>query len=366
MPLGDSITYGLSADNDPTVPYWGGYRYHLWNQFQTNNLQIDFVGSQSHGAVELGDKDHEGHSGKTISWINDRVSTFFNPAQPDIVLLMIGSNDTGTSDSPATIAARLGTLIDNILRTSPDVTVLVSSIPPARPEARGGEARIQKINDYNNLIPSIVNARANPRVKFVDMRGKLDINDITAPPADDALHPNFEGYRKISSEWYTALSRNFATSQGTFSVDQDTLVSVENVIGSRFDDMLIADASNNRLTGGDGRDHLTGGAGNDTFVYFKPSEGGDTITDFSFGDSFEISAAGFGNGLVSGVSLLSTPSSSGVFVNGSLPISAHVTFLYENGVLRFDPDGIGSQAAVVIASLNNSPLTLSSQQIRIV
>jgi Ca2+-binding RTX toxin-like protein len=43
----------------------------------------------------------------------------------------------------------------------------------------------------------------------------------------------------------------------------DTLVNIEHVIGSQFDDVLVGDDNSNRLDGNDGNDELVGGAGND-------------------------------------------------------------------------------------------------------
>jgi Ca2+-binding RTX toxin-like protein len=44
----------------------------------------------------------------------------------------------------------------------------------------------------------------------------------------------------------------------------DTLISIENVIGSAFDDNLLGDEGGNVLSGGDGADFVRGGDGNDT------------------------------------------------------------------------------------------------------
>jgi hypothetical protein len=49
MPLGDSITDGF------TVP--GGYRVDLWQKIVASGRTIDFVGSQSNGPGNLGDRD---------------------------------------------------------------------------------------------------------------------------------------------------------------------------------------------------------------------------------------------------------------------------------------------------------------------
>jgi Ca2+-binding RTX toxin-like protein len=46
----------------------------------------------------------------------------------------------------------------------------------------------------------------------------------------------------------------------------DTFVSIENVVGSKFDDTITGDAAANRLVGGEGNDRLNGGAGDDALV----------------------------------------------------------------------------------------------------
>ena len=48
--------------------------------------------------------------------------------------------------------------------------------------------------------------------------------------------------------------------------DGDTLVNIEQVLGSEFDDTIIGDDANNRLIGRDGEDHLEGGAGDDVLL----------------------------------------------------------------------------------------------------
>ena len=64
------------------------------------------------------------------------------------------------------------------------------------------------------------------------------------------------------------------------SGEKDTLTSIENLMGSDFNDILTGNSGANTLDGGTGADTLTGGGGNDTFK-FETGFGADTITDFT-------------------------------------------------------------------------------------
>jgi Ca2+-binding RTX toxin-like protein len=93
---------------------------------------------------------------------------------------------------------------------------------------------------------------------------------------------------------------NLATGIGKGGDAQgDTLVSIEDLGGSFFDDVLIGNADSNRLGGVAGKDILTGAAGADVFVFSEPTESAvgadaDVVTDFSHaeGDKIDISWIG--------------------------------------------------------------------------
>lgn len=206
MPLGDSITHGVIGVNDSDS---GGYRTELWHKFVADGLKVSFVGSQCHGPDSLSNRNHEGHSGWTIRQIAGLVIKGLNTFQPDIVLLMIGTNDT-RKHSVRTMITELSTLIDQITAHSPNVQILVASIPPIHP-AKQPLKRVKRAVAFNQAIPSIVKFKVaqGKKVDFVDMRN-MTVNDLTSSLSldlDNGLHPNAQGYSKIANHWHDAVFR---------------------------------------------------------------------------------------------------------------------------------------------------------------
>jgi Ca2+-binding RTX toxin-like protein len=74
--------------------------------------------------------------------------------------------------------------------------------------------------------------------------------------------------------------------------DTDTLVAIENLVGTEFADWFMGNASANTFTGGAGDDIMTGGAGADIFV-FAAGHGNDQINDFTTGDMLDLRGLGF-------------------------------------------------------------------------
>ncbi|MFM6188827.1 MAG: Ig-like domain-containing protein [Planktothrix sp.] len=361
MPLGDSITAGKENDIQLKAD-WVGYRKELWKDFQFFNLPVDFVGSQSNG--NFSQNQHEGYSGWTISQITGGANNWITATNPDMVLLMIGTNDASSSGS--TMASSLETLVNRITGISKfdNGDLLVSTIAPIHAQSKYYGTRMQNVKDYNALIPGVVNNQpASENVKFVNMwegLNPLSENDISSPTIDaNALHPTQAGYQKMAYHWFDSI---LSTTQ-----QKNDLTGKNNVVGSTRNDMIFGNASNNNLEGGAGDDEITGGEGADTFVYNNPNHGQDILTDFnpSFGDNFSISAAGFGAGLVAGTALSTTASDTGVFVSGNtlnyLGNMPHFFYNTATGVLGFDPDGNNAKPLTLLATLTTKPVLSANQ-----
>ncbi|MDD5333965.1 MAG: hypothetical protein PHS32_09475 [Rhodoferax sp.] len=137
------------------------------------------------------------------------------------------------------------------------------------------------------------------------------------------------------------LALGTATGAG---IGTDTLISIEQVYGSQYADVLIGGTGNDFLIGQNGNDTLTGGAGSDFFQLRTSSADTsvDTITDFSAGvggDSLYFTTSGFTN------------------YSGSNPFASGHARLTQSGtdtLLELDTDGpTGVGTFQTIAILNN-------------
>ncbi|RZL45248.1 MAG: hypothetical protein EOP74_01850 [Variovorax sp.] len=89
------------------------------------------------------------------------------------------------------------------------------------------------------------------------------------------------GIDTVSYQWANAaVSVNLSntSAQAAGGSGRDTLLNIENLTGSAFDDTLEGNFGANRLQGGLGNDTLVGGAGDDTYVLGR-GEGSDVIVE---------------------------------------------------------------------------------------
>jgi lysophospholipase L1-like esterase len=207
LPLGDSITEGFGSSG-------GGYRVELFRQAVQNGKNLTFVGSLQNGPATVQNqpfpKRHQGHGGYTIdtssghSGISGSITEqALANYRPNIVLLMIGTNDINGNVDVAAAPTRLGKLIDAITTRAPDALLVVATIIPI-----ANDGTNPKVQAYNAALPALVNARANAGkhvvlldnyaafVKDPSYRSKL---------MGDYLHPNDAGYAVLGRAMYEAI-----------------------------------------------------------------------------------------------------------------------------------------------------------------
>ncbi len=227
MPLGDSITYGVTRFSGPTGNQPGaaqaiGYRKALYDQLTNDGYIVDFVGSEEAGAdAGLADTAtaHQGHPGFRTDELASQINTNLNAATPDLILSHSGTNDLYQSIATATAAANVNNLVANMsswqTTNSQPLSVLVAKIIPSYHGTSGDSSlALATINTFNSEMESSLNASfdnsLNPdfQVEIVDHYSALDAgSDLTNITIDTVgLHPNTGGYAKMASTWYTALT----------------------------------------------------------------------------------------------------------------------------------------------------------------
>lgn len=207
MPLGDSITDGVGS----SAP-GGGYRVQLFHDAVQAHKALTFVGSATDpngpGMVDgkTFPRNHEGHPGYTIdnsattSGISPLVDQSVATNHPQIILLMIGTNDL--SDL-ANAPARLAPLLDRIINDAPNALLVVAQINPTRDDGANSIIRT-----YNDAIAGLVQTRAanGKHITTVDMYAAITAQtNYRTDLMSDFLHPNDAGYVIMGNVWYAAI-----------------------------------------------------------------------------------------------------------------------------------------------------------------
>ena len=223
MPLGDSITAGTN----------GNYRNDLYTGLLQNNCGVSYVGTQFDANTLVADKDHEGHGGFYIGdenqpnppTIANSVNGWMATTQPNIILLMAGTNDTAwwTNDTASQHGARHDRLIAQIQGQRPNAWIFVASIPRQRPaqihllpDGTMGD-RALLVQQSNDVITANVAARVanGERVRLVDVYGALGIDDLEPLTINGNLagvHPKDPAaYAKIATAFLVAIRAALGT-----------------------------------------------------------------------------------------------------------------------------------------------------------
>jgi len=213
MCVGDSITEGKDVGQ-------GGYRKPLQALLRAGGYSFVYVGKEDDGQPEnqtgfsqgMENPNHEGYG-------SFRIDEMFNGGteeghsappiaqtianyHPDVILLMLGTNDVIQNHEIATIGDRLQALVDAIFAANDKIALVLAEITPM-----GGD-RDATVVAYNAQVAALVDKeKAQGRnIVVADMHSALD-------PAQDlgGVHPNSFGYAKMASVWYEALTGKKAT-----------------------------------------------------------------------------------------------------------------------------------------------------------
>jgi lysophospholipase L1-like esterase len=192
LPLGDSITEGQN----------GGYRDVLYDRLTAAGYTVDYVGPRYDQYSGAPDKDHAGTPGHNTGNILGVVDGHLATYDPDVVLLMIGTNDlawwAAEASAPADAAARVGQILDRIAASG--ARVILATTPPIQDASvpPDGRSRAQLLRDYNAALRTLAAARG---VALVDIEATLTLSDLY-----DGTHPSEAAHdAKIAPLWAAAI-----------------------------------------------------------------------------------------------------------------------------------------------------------------
>ena len=195
LPLGDSITWGIQ--------YEGAYRVELFRRAVAANQRITFLGSLVDGPTTVSGmpfpRSNEGHSGWTIDQIAGLIPSPALQTNPDVILLLIGTNDTYMAN-PGGAPQRLASLLDKILSMNSHALLVVGLITPY-------PAQANNVRTYNQAIPPLVRARADAGKHI--LLADLNTGFTLAMLSSDGIHPNQSGYDFMGGVWYALVGKLF-------------------------------------------------------------------------------------------------------------------------------------------------------------
>jgi hypothetical protein len=131
---------------------------------------------------------------------------------------------------------------------------------------------------YNSNAGGIYSASTYPKAALTIFdSGGNDTLDYSGTASTQRINLNPETFSNVNG--YV----------GNLSIGRGVVI--ENAVGGAGADTIIGNSVNNVLKGNLGSDTLTGSSGSDTFLDTKAGHNGDTITDFSSGDTIVFSDA---------------------------------------------------------------------------
>jgi len=195
LPLGDSLTSGVS-----TSVVQGAYRNRLYTLLTNAGYVVDYVGTKTDSSnPSLPDTDHEGNGGYRIEQIQAGLAGYLNSVEdPDVILLLAGTNDFSQNFNLASVQTRMADLIADIATRRPFAKIIVANLP-LRTDDPTKEA--QQVA-YNNALPGIVNNQVSQgrQVSLVDMHAAWVAGDLV-----EGVHPNQVGYNKMADVWLPGI-----------------------------------------------------------------------------------------------------------------------------------------------------------------
>jgi lysophospholipase L1-like esterase len=210
LAFGDSITAGVASEPVPGLfflinePYTYPNRLQdlLRARYRAQSAEVRVVNAGVSG-------EYASHSSATSPGGRVRFPAEVTVHQPEIVLLMEGTNDLLDESGPDAAIEALGQMVDYALGHGR--RVVLATIPPQWPQAPGATpARAlvaPRIPAFNQRIRGLVTSRDATRVVLADVYAAMQADPRLI--GVDGLHPTESGFAVIAETFFDAVRRNF-------------------------------------------------------------------------------------------------------------------------------------------------------------
>jgi len=230
LPLGDSITFGCGdscvgglncsaiAELDCPSPFnvtcQSGYRSFLYSSIVTLQKNVTFVGPFVNGPNWMGiNRRNGGYPGAFIGpssndwdllyYLND-----WSADNPDLILLMIGTNDLWAYRTGNQLLSDLNNLISKTFAKLPSTHIFVSSLL-AMPKV---SIYPNAMNVYNEGIPNLCKEWTAKGFKITSVDTHNQLSGMCPDQVPNQLccrlydvHPSEEGYKLLANVWLKAI-----------------------------------------------------------------------------------------------------------------------------------------------------------------
>lgn len=196
-----------------------------------------------------------------------------NSASADINLTISGTDDQLYSDTAGeTLNGGLGNDTVAFLAASSGVTANLTS---GTATGHGNDTLLNIENLTGSTYGDSLTGDANANILYGlagndTLMGEVGDDTLDGGDGDDTLNGgdgiDTASYTNDTDRVLIDLTNNLARQEwnGTSGTTLDTLSSIENAVGSAYNDVIHGSAGANLLQGGNGRDNIQGWAGNDT------------------------------------------------------------------------------------------------------
>jgi chitodextrinase len=207
MPVGDSITRGASNAGSGVQ---GTYRYYLSEHLNASEVDFDYVGPYvTHPAgayLHQGQWNHSSHAveGWEMRDIRGSIAGAMLAHEPDILLMIAGTNDMRSGYSVDLTISRLSETVSNARAVNPEIGIILAEIPPNSLNAAG----VVEYNTRLRVYAQEASTAASP-IHTVDLHTGFDLDGYTY----DRLHPNDTGDRWIADRFASGLHVHFGVGE---------------------------------------------------------------------------------------------------------------------------------------------------------